>query len=67
VVGDVALFIDPNDLGSIADAMRTAATDPERMQELSRRGYERAELFSWERTAKGTLESFERALRDGKR
>ncbi|KQR38841.1 glycosyltransferase family 4 protein [Microbacterium sp. Leaf159] len=65
VVGDVALFIDPNDLGSIAKAMTTAATDPERMLDLTRRGYERAELFSWEKTAKGTLESFERALRDG--
>lgn len=67
VVGDVALFIDPNDLGSIAAAMSVAATDAERMQDLTRRGYDRAELFSWERTAKGTIESFDRALRSGKR
>lgn len=67
VVGDVALFIDPNHLGSIADAMTIAATDPARMQDLTTRGYERAELFSWERTAKGTLESFDRALREAAR
>lgn len=66
VVGDVALFIDPNDLGSIANAMRIAATDSERMQDLAQRGYTRAERFSWERTAKGTIESFERALTEGK-
>ncbi|WP_102192839.1 glycosyltransferase family 4 protein [Microbacterium aurantiacum] len=67
VVGDVALFIDPNDLGSIADVMRTAATDAVLMQDLTRRGYVRAERFSWERTAKGTLESFERALTESPR
>ena len=60
VVGDVALFIDPNDLGSIAAAMTTAATRPDLLAELTARGYERAALFSWERTARGTLASFER-------
>nr|WP_246286303.1 glycosyltransferase family 1 protein [Microbacterium pseudoresistens] len=63
VVGDVALFIDPTDLDSIAAAMRTAATSPELMAQLTERGYERAAAFSWERTARGTLASFERALK----
>ena len=62
VVGDVALLIDPNDLSSIADAMKTAATEPQILADLTARGYERAGLFSWERTARGTLASFERAL-----
>lgn len=62
VVGDVALFIDPDDLGSIAAAMTVASTDAARMQDLTDRGYTRAERFSWERTARGTLQSFESAL-----
>ncbi len=67
VVGDVAVFLDPNDLGTIAKAMRTAATDPDLMAQLTERGYDRAAQFSWERTAKGTLETFERALAEGPR
>jgi glycosyltransferase involved in cell wall biosynthesis len=67
VVGDVALFIDPNSLDSIAAAMRTAATRPDVMAELAARGPERAALFSWERTARGTLATFDRALADGRR
>ncbi|KQZ82075.1 hypothetical protein ASD56_14390 [Microbacterium sp. Root166] len=67
VVGDVALFTDPHDLQTIADAMTTAATRPDVLADLTARGYERAALFSWERTARGTLESFERALETGRR
>lgn len=64
VVGDVALFIDPNSLESIAAAMTTAATDVALLTDLSERGKDRAALFSWRRTAEGTLASFERALAD---
>ncbi|SIN70422.1 Glycosyltransferase involved in cell wall bisynthesis [Agromyces cerinus subsp. cerinus] len=67
VVGDAALFIDPTDLDSIAAAMRTAATRPDLLAGLSERGRERARMFSWERTARGTLESFEKALAAGQR
>lgn len=66
VVGDVALFTDPYDLGSIAAAMTTAATRPDILEDLTARGYERAALFSWERAARGTLESFEKALAEGR-
>jgi len=62
VVGDVALFIDPDDLQSIADAMVTASTRPDVMADLATRGPARAAEFSWERTARGTLDSFEKAL-----
>ena len=67
VVGDVALFTDPYDLASIAAAMTTAATRPDILADLTARGYERAALFSWERTARETLESFDRALAQGPR
>lgn len=67
VVGDVALLTDPYDLSSIAAAMTTAATRPDVLADLTARGYDRAALFSWERTARGTLETFEKALAQGAR
>lgn len=67
VVGDVALFTDPHDLASIAAAMTTASTRPDVLADLTARGYERAALFSWERTARGTLDTFEKALAEGRR
>ncbi|NYE21015.1 glycosyltransferase family 4 protein [Microbacterium immunditiarum] len=65
VVGDVALFIDPYDLTSIATAMTTAATDLALLADLAQRGHERASLFSWDRTARETLATFEAALAQG--
>ena len=62
VGGDAALWFDPLDLESIADALRTAATSPVVLSGLSSAGLERARLFSWERVARETLEVFHRAL-----
>lgn len=62
VAGDAALYIDPNDLESIAGAMRTIAAEPAELDELVRRGFRRASAYSWERTARATLNTFEKAL-----
>lgn len=62
VAGDAALYIDPNDLDSIADAMRTVATEPAVLVDLTERGYARSARFSWERTARHTLATFDKAL-----
>lgn len=62
VVGDAAIFVDPHDLTSIAGAMRTIATEPDLLEDLAVRGKQRAASFTWERTARGTIETFERIL-----
>ena len=62
VGGDAALWFDPLDLESIADALGTAATQPEVLADLSRAGLERARLFSWERVARETVHVFHRTL-----
>jgi glycosyltransferase involved in cell wall biosynthesis len=62
VGGDAAMWFDPFDLESIADALRTAATRPDVMSGLASAGLERARLFSWERVARETVEVFHRAL-----
>ena len=62
VGGDAALWFDPLDLGSIAGALRTVATEPERMAALADAGLEQAGRFSWERAARETLDVFRTAL-----
>ncbi|HEY1795156.1 MAG TPA: glycosyltransferase family 1 protein, partial [Stellaceae bacterium] len=47
--GDAALYVDPNDVGDIARAIRTIAADADLRAELARRGRKQAELFSMAR------------------
>ncbi|WP_167484146.1 glycosyltransferase [Mesorhizobium tamadayense] len=62
VVGwDKALF-DPMDERSISDKMLAALTDDEFRAELSRRGLDRARLFSWDQSAEKAIRAFESAL-----
>jgi glycosyltransferase involved in cell wall biosynthesis len=50
VVGDAAVLIDPMDSGAIADAMARVLGDGSLRTDLIRRGYERVQMFSWERS-----------------
>jgi glycosyltransferase involved in cell wall biosynthesis len=52
VVGDAALFVDPEDVDSIADGMARLLTDDALAKDLRTRGPARARLFSWDRTAR---------------
>ena len=56
VAGDVAVYAEP---GGLADAIRQALAERER---LSAAGLERARLFSWEETARRTLDVYREAL-----
>ena len=62
VGGDAALWFDPLDLDSIADALRTVATRPEVLPGMAAAGLEQARLFCWERVAEETLAVFRTAL-----
>jgi glycosyltransferase involved in cell wall biosynthesis len=63
VAGDAALFFDPASPAEIAGSVTAILRDPGRAAELAQKGRDRAALFTWRRTAEGTLASFERALR----
>jgi glycosyltransferase involved in cell wall biosynthesis len=54
VAGDAAELFDPRDPAAIAAALRTLLGDPQRRDELVRRGHERHRLFTWERAARET-------------
>ncbi len=62
VAGDAALLVDPESVEEIASAMEKILTDPDLRSELSRKGRERAGLFTWERCARETLEVYREVL-----
>ena len=56
VAGDAALIVPAYDTGAIADGILQLAKDEHLRQELIKRGKERAKLFTWEITAKRSLD-----------
>ncbi|MEH1927657.1 glycosyltransferase family 4 protein [Nostoc sp.] len=58
VSGDAAILIDPNDPVQLAEAILKVISDSQLRQELINKGKARAKLFSWERTAKETLNAY---------
>lgn len=56
VAGDAALLVDPYDVGAIADAMHTLATDAALRSQLRSASLARASQFSWEKTGNATVE-----------
>ncbi|MBJ7329687.1 MAG: glycosyltransferase family 4 protein [Solirubrobacteraceae bacterium] len=62
VAGDAAMLVDPESPRSIADGIAAVLRDPELARDLVARGREQAARFSWEATAAGCLETYERAL-----
>ncbi|MGA2166176.1 MAG: glycosyltransferase family 1 protein, partial [Solirubrobacteraceae bacterium] len=62
VAGDAALLFDPLSEPAIAQALERLLGDPSLARELRGRGLARAGEFSWERTARLTLDSYARAL-----
>lgn len=62
VTGDAALGVDPRSVRQIAAALDRVLTDAELADRLATAGRARAEGFSWDRTAMGTLEVYREVL-----
>ncbi len=62
VAGDAALLFDPADEAAIAAAIERLMSDSAEADRLRAAGRQRAATFTWERTARLTLASYERAL-----
>lgn len=62
VAGGAALLVDPYDTAGLADALQEACGDASRRREMARRGLERAGLYTWEETARLTLEAYREAV-----
>ena len=62
VAGDAALLFDPHDRRALGQALAQLLAGGPEVERLRRAGPLRAAQFSWERTARGTLESYRRVL-----
>ena len=60
VVGDAGILVDPYSVEQIAAALEAVLSDSQLRADLRRKGLERASQFSWKRTARQTLDIFER-------
>lgn len=64
VVGDVGGLADPMDPEAIAEAMIEMLSNEERRLDLAEKSRERAAQFTWENTARRTLEVYREAMGD---
>ncbi len=62
--GNAALLVNPYSVEEIAAAMRRIATDADLRTLLRRRGLQRAPQFTWENTARKTLELYDQVAGD---
>ncbi len=62
VAGDAALLFDPRDDAQIAAAVQRLLCEPALAEGLRARGRTRAREFTWERSARATIDSYLRAL-----
>ncbi len=60
VVGDAGLLVDPEDVSELAVAIWRVLTDQALRADLIAKGLKRARCFSWEKTARQTLELYQR-------
>jgi glycosyltransferase involved in cell wall biosynthesis len=65
VVGDAGILVDPYSVEEIAAALARMLGNKQLRADLAKRGLERASSFSWDRTARQTLDLFERIATNG--
>jgi len=61
VAGDLAFYFDPYDIDAMADALYQALRAP-MDEEAKRMRYEYSKNFSWQKTARATLDAFEASV-----
>lgn len=66
VTNAAAILFDPESTDDIARAMRDVLVDSELRNRMERRGHQRASLFTWDRTARRTLEIYYEVAGAGK-
>ena len=62
VAGEAAILVDPFSPKELAEAIEQVITREDIRKALIARGFDRVRLFSWEKTARKTLEVFEQVI-----
>lgn len=65
VAGDGAALFDPLDVGAMSRTIERLLKDEPYRRDLIRRGHAQAGKFTWQKTARATLDSYARALASG--
>jgi glycosyltransferase involved in cell wall biosynthesis len=63
IAGEGAVLVDPEDPDDIVRGVRSLLADPELHAQVSAAGLERSKRYSWDRTARETLEALTRVAR----
>ena len=63
VCGDAAIMLDPNNMTDWRENIASMLTDSDLRKRYSQKSLKRSSLFSWEKTAKETLEVYKRVLK----
>lgn len=63
VVGDAGILVEPRDVRSVSDALHLLVEDETLRADLSKRGLERAALFTWEQAARRVLQLWQKLAR----
>ncbi|MDD3245398.1 MAG: glycosyltransferase family 1 protein [Methanosarcina sp.] len=66
VVGDAGIMVDPYDIDGLADSMYKVLTDEGLRINMSKKGLDRAKMFSWEKCAKETFKVYEEVYAQSK-
>ncbi|NQT46689.1 MAG: glycosyltransferase family 4 protein [Candidatus Omnitrophica bacterium] len=62
VVGDAAILVEPEDVNGFVSAISRVCTDEALRGDLIKKGKDRAEVFSWRKTAEETLRVYKEAV-----
>jgi glycosyltransferase involved in cell wall biosynthesis len=54
IINDAGIIVDPENSETLAEAMYDVVTDESLKQDLIKKGYDRVNEFSWDRTAENT-------------
>lgn len=64
VAKDAAVLVDPHAPGALTEALGAVLEDESRRGKMAAAGLARAAQFTWERTARGTLDAYAQAVTD---
>jgi len=64
VVGDTGILIPPNDIYQAVASMMEITNNEKIRQELIRRGFERAQTFTWKKCAQETLNIYQQTIKE---
>ncbi|PIR79693.1 MAG: hypothetical protein COU25_04000 [Candidatus Levybacteria bacterium CG10_big_fil_rev_8_21_14_0_10_35_13] len=63
--GDAAVYFDPNSAEDIAQKVEKVISDQKLREEMVKKGYNQIKKFSWEKTARETLDALEEVVKNG--